>query len=743
METRGQEHRPTAELIKGAQSIPDPVERRRAVGGILELRRRYAGTGAEFKAPNGRPSGLVAALGEDLGRQAWYAVRTPSFKGWFGDWERAARIAAFESSDDIPLEGDAYRGKYELTKESICAYLKGTLGKTALRNPAIMEDIRLGGTGIHKLTSWGMSNDVYKKLFAHIPEITGKSTLIAEEMPNRPNSHYNKYSHLAGGIKIDGDPYTVHIILGESGGLWYYSHILLHIEKGSLLDGIRHPNPGHPKNTSFSGIKDTTLLRLLQAADSSKIIDDNGEPKPVFRGDRPGLERFANPQGSFFTDEKPLAQRYSSGGLYSLFLCVKNPLVLDEKSFIQARERINDLLFDVYEKDRSELDRDSTYQALRKNYLAFRNGEGSAVRDFYNDFLPKVSEDTPLEEFKEILLKSVHDANVFGWRQIDYKDIDILNPFIKALGYDGIVRPYDPLGRGGIEYVSFDPRQAFVLDPRQTAGPVTQNVALNNGASASPPSDKGASKVNKEQPMPNTNNKEISRKVQEHILHSFDGYDEMMAELKNSKKHFGDSPNFGAEMVDSGFFLVYNDDIRKFLHGLTGETPEAQSRKYSVDQTWGFYRNLINRETPNVLDEGGRSYVKPDRQNPESSMETAINNEGAIKIPTITGNVTHNSNSTSSANKVIAGVNEDFQKHKKDIPITIEQARKAGYVQGVCECVAAVGGDRALAKRLLSEMKVTKAMAKKYAGPETYRGLEETVFAPRPERKLQRGRHRQ
>jgi len=65
----------------------------------------------------------------------------------------------------------------------------------------------------------------------------------------------------------------------------------------------------------------------------------------------------------------------------------------------------------------------------------------------------------------------------------------------------------------------------------------------------------------------------------------------------------------------------------------------------------------------------------------------------------------------------------------------IETARKAGYVQGVCECVAAIGDDQALGKKLLTEMKVTKGMAKKYANPETYKTLEQGIFAQKKEQK--------
>jgi hypothetical protein len=65
----------------------------------------------------------------------------------------------------------------------------------------------------------------------------------------------------------------------------------------------------------------------------------------------------------------------------------------------------------------------------------------------------------------------------------------------------------------------------------------------------------------------------------------------------------------------------------------------------------------------------------------------------------------------------------------------IEAARKAGYVQGVCECVAAIGGNHTLGKKLLSEMKVDKDMAKKFANPETFKVLEQGVFAQINEQK--------
>jgi len=329
LDERDRGHRPTAELIKRADRIADPALKAKVKAHIRELRNRYAGTDAEYKAPNGKDSHLLSSLGTEKGREAWYAVRLEGFKDWFGDWERTARLTEIEKSPNIVLDGNAYEGKYELNKKSIFNYLENTLRKETMRNPAIIADIHLAGKGIRKLTNWGMMNDTYKKLFAHIPELTKNAIFLSEEKANRSDAHYNKYNHLVCGIEIDNKPHTVHIILGENEGIWYYSHILLDIEKGNLLAKIKEAsrpyilesNEGHPESASLSDIKDTTLLRLLQV-NSSQVIDENGEPLPVFHGTGTTIAVF-NPSftgigidqygsGFYFTSDRETAEIYET-----------------------------------------------------------------------------------------------------------------------------------------------------------------------------------------------------------------------------------------------------------------------------------------------------------------------------------------------------------------------------------------------------------------------------------------------
>jgi hypothetical protein len=71
----------------------------------------------------------------------------------------------------------------------------------------------------------------------------------------------------------------------------------------------------------------------------------------------------------------------------------------------------------------------------------------------------------------------------------------------------------------------------------------------------------------------------------------------------------------------------------------------------------------------------------------------------------------------------------------------IALARKAGYVQGVCECALVVSEDKMLTKKLLSEMGVTRDMAQKFAKPETFKEMEQSVYAQKNERSLEHKNH--
>jgi hypothetical protein len=250
-----------------------------------------------------------------------------------------------ERTPNLKLKGNAYEGKYDLNKESMIEYLNNLrkeTDKNPLHNDHLPDNIKLSAKGIKKIIGYGLSQDVYKKILAHIPEITQRAVFIADQKPNKPTAPYKLYRHLACGIEIDGKPYTAHVILGENSGTWYYDHIITQIEKGRLLAGIQVTTPGHPKTSPLDTVKDTTLIGILQAPTTSKIIDPNGEPLAVFHGTGAAFDVFNNESGIgayYFTAEKRRADTYAAmkgdrnGIVMPVFLDIKNPVELDAEDF--------------------------------------------------------------------------------------------------------------------------------------------------------------------------------------------------------------------------------------------------------------------------------------------------------------------------------------------------------------------------------------------------------------------------
>ncbi|GHV46564.1 hypothetical protein AGMMS49546_34810 [Spirochaetia bacterium] len=96
LESQDKTHQATGNLIVQAMKIADPAAREQVIADIRALRKAYVGTPAEYKATNGKVS--------NLGHEQWYAVRTPSFKEWFGEWERVERIASIKGIEPKEYE---------------------------------------------------------------------------------------------------------------------------------------------------------------------------------------------------------------------------------------------------------------------------------------------------------------------------------------------------------------------------------------------------------------------------------------------------------------------------------------------------------------------------------------------------------------------------------------------------------------------------------------------------------------
>ena len=266
--------------------------------------------GTWMKAPNGEPT--------NLNEKQWAQVRTKAFKKWFGDWEKAARIDKLRESKPVEMNGEEHIGKYELNRESAQSYILNNLrGNYVIADTN--EQVELVKKGAKKVTSHSMGNDVHVKSIALIPKII-QSSIFVEEMPSeKDDSQYDSYRYYVCGLDYNGESYTVKVTIGVKGGDYYYDHSLTEVEKGKLLDMIESNQAVNRKGFTPTGdapipsyalsrVKDTKLLSILQT-NSSKIVDENGEPMEVWHGGKFGISIFTPNRNMHFGTRKAAMQR--------------------------------------------------------------------------------------------------------------------------------------------------------------------------------------------------------------------------------------------------------------------------------------------------------------------------------------------------------------------------------------------------------------------------------------------------
>ncbi len=262
-------------------------------------------SGAFMKAPNGKAT--------NLNEKQWLQVRTDAFKKWFGDWEKAARIEKLKGSKPIVNQ---YNGEYELKRENAKAWAKKNIRGT-YSNKDTGDKIDVSRVGVDKVTSHGERDEAHLKSIVSIPQIIENSIFI-DELPNeKDNDKYDSYRYYISGLKIDGEDYTVKMVVGIKGDNKYYDHELTEIEKGQLIDSLNLIAKQVAKNQSpLSEYKDRKLISLLQT-NSSKVVDENGEPMVVYHGTpKFGFTVFDkefsdDKTGIFFANKADIAKGYA------------------------------------------------------------------------------------------------------------------------------------------------------------------------------------------------------------------------------------------------------------------------------------------------------------------------------------------------------------------------------------------------------------------------------------------------
>ena len=228
---------------------------------------RAKADGTYMKAPNGKPT--------KLNPKQWVQVRTKAFKKWFGDWEKTARIEKLKKSEPVNIE---FNNEYELNRNSAKQWMKDNL-RREYTNADTGENITISKIGINEVTSHGSQDVAHLISLKAVPQFIENSVFI-EEVPNaKDNDKYDSYRYYVCGARINGEDYTVKVVIGVKGDSKFYDHRLTQIEKGTLIDNLNglSNSVAENQNTSLTG-KDSKLISILQT-NASKIVDENGEPK--------------------------------------------------------------------------------------------------------------------------------------------------------------------------------------------------------------------------------------------------------------------------------------------------------------------------------------------------------------------------------------------------------------------------------------------------------------------------------
>ncbi len=347
-----------------------------------------------MKAPNGKPT--------NLSEKQWAQVRTTAFKKWFGDWEKAARIEKLRRSKAVKITGADYEDKYDLTRNSAKQWAKDNIrGEYMIADTG--EKVNVSKVSINEVLSHGERDTAHLKSISSIGKLLHNAIFITETPNAKDNDKYESYRYYIEGVKIDGEDYTAKIVVGVKNGKTYYDHRLTKIEKGSLLDSLNglSNSVAEKQQTSFTG-KDSKLLSILQT-NSSKVVDENGEPMVVYHGSNNEFTKFdtarigsstgtSDGRGFYFTTDKDYANSFGKdGNVLSVFLNIDNPLSLKEKTITKQQ------LFDIIKRiDEKEVAADGEHWLI-SNYTNYYDvGIDGAIREAAESEYPYSDNDVEL-----------------------------------------------------------------------------------------------------------------------------------------------------------------------------------------------------------------------------------------------------------------------------------------------------------------------------------------------------------
>jgi hypothetical protein len=301
---------------------------------MQQIKEMSVANGTFMKAPNGKPT--------NLNERQWLQVRTGKFREWFGEWEKASKLSQIDNLTAIKVTDKNLTA--EQAKE-IYQSIGEAKNKSDNRSVKFINST-FGKITRHKGVDTKQIIPQLKTVFENAVPIYFETETQKEGHKKHPN--FVGYHNYLGKIEIDGKEYFVRFtVQQEKTNSKTYNPNQLH---STFISGIELYETktalSYPRlltGAKESGIVDTKLQQFFEIAkqaqvNSSKVVDENGEPMVVYHGAgfvSPDFSVFNTDfKGSFFSPIKEMAEEYARVGnkrIYEVFLNLKNPKEIDVK----------------------------------------------------------------------------------------------------------------------------------------------------------------------------------------------------------------------------------------------------------------------------------------------------------------------------------------------------------------------------------------------------------------------------
>ena len=273
--------------------------------------------GTYMKAPNGKPT--------NLSERQWLQVRTKAFKEWFGDWELAEKLRMIGSV--TPVSVDDYQHIDQKEAEAIFEKLENGKNVHDGREVQWVKSI-VGKILRHKGFDTSRLIPAIKDVFDNSVPIASEAEIKREGHKEHPN--FKGYHHYVGKIQADGKDYYVRFTVQEINtrrkGIVANQLHSTFISDVEITSADTRVNTGNtPATANTSTFVDAKLQQFLEearaaASNSSKVVDENGEPLVVYHGtplrrDQITPNRGWQKDGTYVRQEAPF--HTFKGGEYS------------------------------------------------------------------------------------------------------------------------------------------------------------------------------------------------------------------------------------------------------------------------------------------------------------------------------------------------------------------------------------------------------------------------------------------